>query len=212
MHKLILLAGAAAMAASMPAIAKPGQGGGKGAATAGAGAKAKGRAKVRTRTDVRTDVRSGGRARTDARATARARARTGASVDRSRDVDADGIPDYRDRDVDMRNSRWVLQNGQWVRVADQGRTTHPHGCPPGLANRTPACVPPGQAKRMWQQGQTIPASWRDYVTYQDLLGRLPDQWDDDIPTGDYRYVYRDNTVYVVDPTTRLINRIIDIVD
>jgi hypothetical protein len=203
------------MAAVMPAEAKPGQGGGKGAVKTQTSVKGKG-GTVRTRTDVRTDVRSGGRARTDARASARARARTGAAVDRTvnrtTDIDADGIPDYRDRNVDTRDARWVMQNGQWVRVSDHGRTSHPQGCPPGLANRTPACVPPGQAKRMWQQGQAVPMSWRDYVSYQDLIGRVPTSWHDDIPTGDYRYIYRDNVVYVVDPRTRLINRIIDLVD
>ena len=64
---------------------------------------------------------------------------------------------------------------------------------------------------MFREGQTIPASYRDYLAYQDLLGRLPESYRDNIPTG-YRYIYRDNSVYVVDPTTRVIRNIIDILD
>src|SRR5687768_16715833 len=106
---------------------------------------------------------------------------------------------------------WVLVDGRWVRIADHGRTTHPHGCPPGLANRNPPCMPPGQARRLFREGQVLPRSYRDLLGYQDVLGRVPEAWRDDIPVGDYRYTYRDNGVYVVDPRTRLIRDIIDIV-
>jgi hypothetical protein len=141
-----------------------------------------------------SEVRSNGHARTDARANARARARTGAAVDRRVDTDHDGIPDYRDR-TDNRRA---------------GNRDGGAACPPGLANRTPACVPPGQARRAFRQGQAVPRTYRDYVAYQDLLGRLPESYRDDIPTGDYRYIYRDDQVYVVDARTRLVSRIIDI--
>lgn len=122
------------------------------------------------------------------------RARTGSDADRG----------FRDND-------WVLVDGRWVRVAEHGRTTHPQGCPPGLANRTPRCMPPGQARRLFREGQVLPRSYRDLLGYQDVLGRVPEAWRDDIPVGDYRYIYRDNSVYVVDPRTRLIQDIIDIV-
>ena len=174
MRRLILLASAAAIAATVPTLAqaKPGNGHSRHATS---------------------EVRSNGHARTDARANARARARTGAAVDRRVDTDRDGIPDYRDRTDNRRGNRY---GGG--------------ACPPGLANRTPACVPPGQARRAFRQGQYVPRTYRDYVAYQDLLGRLPESYRDDIPTGDYRYIYRDDRVYVVDARTRLISRIIDI--
>jgi len=140
-----------------------------------------------------SEVRSSGHARTDARANSRARARTGTSVDRRVDTDRDGIPDYRDRTDNRSGNRY---GGA--------------ACPPGLANRTPACVPPGQARRAFRQGQYVPRTYSDYVAYQDLLGRLPESYRDDIPTGDYRYIYRDDQVYVVDARTRLISRIINI--
>ncbi|HEX8527851.1 hypothetical protein [Allosphingosinicella sp.] len=172
MRNLILLASAAAIAATIPALAeaKPGKG-----------------------QSARTEVRSNGHARTDSRANARARTRTGASVDRRIDTDRDGIPDYRDRTDNRRGNRY---GGA--------------ACPPGLAKRTPACVPPGQARRTFRQGQRVPASYRDYVAYQDLLGRLPESYRDDIPAGDYRYIYDDDRVYVVNARTRLISSIINI--
>ena len=173
MRKLIVLASAAAIAATMPALAQAKPGNGHSAHS--------------------SEARSNGHARTDARANARARARTGAAVDRRIDTDRDGIPDYRDRTDNRPGNRY---GGA--------------ACPPGLANRSPACVPPGQARRAFRQGQYVPRTYRDYLAYQDLLGRLPESYRDDIPTGDYRYIYRDDQVYVVDARTRLVSSIINI--
>ena len=75
-------------------------------------------------------------------------------------------------------------------------------CPPGLANRVPPCVPPGHAARV---GGLVPSQW----TMTD--------WDD-IPLSvrqrymlddDWRYVYSGRRLYVVDPATNLITRIIN---
>ena len=194
MRTFIMLAGAAAMAAVAPSLADA-QGKGKGQSARSAQSAKSSSRPARGRSDMRP-----------------VRTRTGAAVDRRLDSDGDGIPDHRDRSVRDRDSHWVLVDGRWVRARDHGRTTHPHGCPPGLANRNPPCVPPGQARRMFREGQALPASYRDFIGYQDLIGRLPADWRDDIPTGDYRYVYRDNVVYVVDPRTRLIRDIVDILD
>ena len=190
MQKLVMLAASAAFVALMPsaAQARPGQGHSAHAARP-------------VQAHARTDVRSGGHARTDARASTRARTRTGAAVDRTRDTDRDGIPDYRDGITD--------RNGDGIDYRQQNRYGGA-ACPPGLANRTPACVPPGQARRMFRQGQVVPQTYRNYVGYQDLLGRLPEAYRDDIPTGDYRYIYGGDQVYVVDSRTRLVRSIIDI--
>jgi hypothetical protein len=174
MRKLILLASAAAIAATVPALAQAKPGNGRSGQST-------------------SDVRSGSHARTDARANQRARTRTGSAVDRRVDTDRDGIPDHRDRTDNRRGNRY---GGA--------------ACPPGLANRSPACVPPGQARRMFRQGQTVPTSYRNYLSYEDLLGRLPESYRDDIPTGDYRYIYGDDSVYVVDSRTRLVQSIINI--
>jgi hypothetical protein len=231
MRKLILLAGAAMMAAAGPAVAKPG--GGKPAAKAQAGAKAKA-GPVRTRADVRnrTQVRSGGHARTDARANVRARTRTGAAVDRRLDTNGNGIPDYRESRLadangngipDYRESRMVDTNGngvadwreRWIDRDRDGmddraqRRVGAEGCPPGLARKTPACVPPGQAKRMFEQGQRIPLGYDYFTRYEDIPVVYRDRYS--IPTGQ-QYVYRDRSVYVVDPATRLVTRVIDLID
>ncbi len=80
-------------------------------------------------------------------------------------------------------------------------------CPPGLAKKTPACTPPGQAKRLFREGQRVAQNYR-YTPYADIPLVLRDRYD----LGDqYRYIYRDNVIYVVDPRTRLIRDIINAV-
>jgi hypothetical protein len=155
-------------------------------------------------------VRSDGRARTDARANTRARARTGAAVDRRLDTDGDGIPDHRDRMTDRNRDGIDDRRQDRDNVDRNGNRYGGDVCPPGLANRTPACVPPGQARRMFREGQVLPNRYGNYVGYQDLLGRLPESYRDDIPVGDFRYVYQNDAVYVVDARTRAVRTIIDI--
>jgi len=194
MKKFILIAGAATMAFSMPAMAEA-QGKGKGA-SAKAQSSASMKRNARSNGQVRTDVK----ARTDARANARARTRTGAAVDRTADINGNGIADHRERRIDMN------------RDGIDDRSQNRYGgnvCPPGLAKKTPACVPPGQAKRMFNQGQRIPMGYdRFFTNYNDI----PVAYRSQVPYLDSnRYIYRDNRVYMVDPTTRLVTRIIDLV-
>ena len=79
-------------------------------------------------------------------------------------------------------------------------------CPPGLAKKTPTCMPPGQAKRIFRDGQRVPTNYRYYTPYDDIPMALRDRYDLD---DDYRYIYRDNVIYSVDPTTRLVTQIIN---
>ena len=76
-------------------------------------------------------------------------------------------------------------------------------CPPGLRDK--GCMPPGQAKKLFDVGQRIPSGY-SYTPWGTLPGDLRDRYDLD---DDYRYIYRDNRVYVVDPATSLVTRIID---
>jgi hypothetical protein len=78
-------------------------------------------------------------------------------------------------------------------------------CPPGLANRTPACVPPGQARRLFREGQRVPTNYGAFTNYNDI----PSQYRSRVPSG-YDYIYRDNSVYVVDRQTRLVRSIINL--
>ena len=198
MSKLFWTISAVAIAISTPAAADAqGKGQGKGAGKSSHGTMAKGQGQMRRDGPVQSTVR----ARTDARANARARTRTGASYDRQADRNRNGIADYRERFIDRNRDGF------------DDRTNNRYGgsaCPPGLAKKSPACVPPGQAKRMFSEGQRIPTGYRYFTDYDDI----PLQYRDDIPSrygsDAYRYIYRDDSIYVVDRRTRLVSDIINL--
>ncbi|HYE27712.1 MAG TPA: hypothetical protein VEA61_05710 [Allosphingosinicella sp.] len=175
MRKLLLAAGAAAIAIAMPATAKPGKGGGHAGAHGKSGT-----------------VVSGGKARTDLRAAARARTRTGVGVVRIRDRDGDGIPDHRDRVDNRAAGRYGVD-----------------ACPPGLAAKANGCLPPGQARKIFNVGQRIPVGYNFYTPYGEIPLAYRDRYG---LVTDGRYIYRDNSIYVVDPATSLVTRIIDLID
>ena len=175
MRKLILMAGAVAAIAAVPAAAEAqGRGNGKGQS-------------LRAEQQVRANGNRN-RARADARAQARIQAQQ-ARRDASR--------------------TWTDRNRDGV--DDRARNRYGGAaCPPGLANRNPPCVPPGQARRGFREGQVLPSSFNHYTPYETLIGQVPQAYRDDIPAG-YNYIYRDNAVYVVDPTTRVVRSIIDLI-
>jgi len=223
MSKLILMVSAAAMAFSVPALA---QGNGKGKGASGRSQQSTMQRSPRSQGQAREVVR----ARTDARANTRATTRTGASIDRSIDSDGNGIPDYRDQRLadsnrngipDYRERRTVDVNGNGIadyreRLIDHDRDGiddrmgSQYGgaaCPPGLAKKRPSCLPPGQANRMFREGQRLPTSYNYYTDYN----RIPEQYRTQVPYLDAnRYIYRDNSVYVVDPRTRMVTQVIDL--
>lgn len=186
MKNILMMVSAAAMAMTVPTLAQA-QGKGK-----GQGASAKQSQSMKGSAKSNGQVRSDVRARTDARANVRARTRTGASFDRL-DINRDGRVDARDRRLD-RN-----RDGLSDRM-----------CPPGLAKKTPACVPPGQAKRMFNEGQRIPTNYRDLTDFDDLSPEYRDRLPIDYRSDNYDYIVRDNNIYVVDPTTRVVRTIIDL--
>ncbi|WP_106638702.1 hypothetical protein [Allosphingosinicella vermicomposti] len=88
-----------------------------------------------------------------------------------------------------------------------GNHAYGHGkaCPPGLAKKNNGCLPPGQARKIYGQGDRLPSGYR-YVAvperYRDRIGSYdPDR---------YRYYYDEDRIYVVDPTTRLITSVISL--
>ncbi len=81
-------------------------------------------------------------------------------------------------------------------------------CPPGLWKKTPSCIPPGQAKRLFREGQRINPNYKYYTPYGSIPTVLVDRYD---LTDQNRYIYRNNVIYVVDPTTDLVTRIINAV-
>jgi len=80
-------------------------------------------------------------------------------------------------------------------------------CPPGLANRNPPCMPPGQARHLYRIGQRLPSDVTGLLGYGALPLDLRQRYA--IPSG-YRYLYRDDALYVVDPRTQLVRSVIDV--
>ncbi|HET7678965.1 MAG TPA: hypothetical protein VFK79_02395 [Xanthobacteraceae bacterium] len=79
-------------------------------------------------------------------------------------------------------------------------------CPPGLVKKTPTCVPPGQVNRSFREGQRVGKGYRYYTPYGNIPEALRNQYNLD---DDNRYIYRDNTIYQVDPATSVVTRIIN---
>ncbi|MDQ3471245.1 MAG: hypothetical protein M3428_02510 [Pseudomonadota bacterium] len=155
---------------------------------------------------------------------------------RGHDIDRNGVPDYRQRGFADLNGNGILdyrerrlvdlnRNGladwreRWIDVNNNGLDDRREGfgysgnrhggaaCPPGLAKKNPACVPPGQANRLFREGQRVGAGYRYYTPYGDIPIAYRNQYFLD---DDYRYIYRNNYIYEVDPTTSLVRRIISL--
>jgi Ni/Co efflux regulator RcnB len=190
MRNIMLLMGVATMAFAMPASAQ-GNGKGKGAsAKAQASSPAKA-SKAGKHTGAHTST-SGSNADVNG---------NGIFDRYERDSNRDGIADYRQAanrsQVDRNNNGIIDQYESGSRV---------NYCPPGLAKKTPACIPPGQAKQAYNIGQRLPSGYR-YVAVPDrYVGQIGDY-----DPNRYRYYYDEQRVYVVDPATSLITRIVDLV-
>jgi len=72
--------------------------------------------------------------------------------------------------------------------------SHPHG------------MPPGQAKKMWNRGQRLPATYISAPYYVTDYRR----YDLPPPPPQYRYVYVEERVYLVDPQTQLIRDVLNV--
>jgi hypothetical protein len=73
-----------------------------------------------------------------------------------------------------------------------------HGCPPGLAKKNNGCLPPGQAKKRYQVGQTIPGDVSIESLPDILRSRLPPA-----PDG-YQYQVIDGDVALIQLGTNII--------
>jgi hypothetical protein len=79
------------------------------------------------------------------------------------------------------------------------------GCPPGLAKKNNGCMPPGQAKKLYNVGQRYPKEYGQVWNYNQIPYDLRHQYGFD---PDDRYYYGDGYVYRVDPTTMLISQVV----
>ena len=79
------------------------------------------------------------------------------------------------------------------------------GCPPGLAKKNNGCMPPGQARKLYNVGQRFPRSYGDRWSYNQIPYDLRQQYGLN-PYGNY--FYGDGYLYRVDPKTQLIQQVI----
>jgi hypothetical protein len=89
----------------------------------------------------------------------------------------------------------------------RGTRYHSYGhnaCPRGLVSKHNGCLPPGQASKIFTRGQRLPPGYQFYTR----LNNIPLTYRNQIPgtylNGNYNYIYRGNTIYVVNPTTRMV--------
>ena len=79
------------------------------------------------------------------------------------------------------------------------------GCPPGLAKKNNGCMPPGQAKKLYNVGQRYPANYGTPWAYNQIPYDLRTHYGLQ-PYGNY--YYGDGYVYQVDPRTMLIQQVV----
>ena len=88
----------------------------------------------------------------------------------------------------------------------QGPVGYGHGgCPPGLAKKAIPCVPPGQAKKLYNVGQRFPAGYGSALGYNQIPYDLRSQYGLN-PYGNY--YYGDGYLYRVNPRTMLIQQVV----
>ena len=98
--------------------------------------------------------------------------------------------------------------GQGQFKADKVKVTHVGhrgygvgGCPPGLAKK--GCIPPGQAKKVFNVGQRFPRARGTLWGYNQIPLDLRRHYGFD---DDDRYYYNNGYIYRVDPRTMLIEQ------
>ena len=79
------------------------------------------------------------------------------------------------------------------------------GCPPGLAKKNNGCMPPGQAKKLYNVGQRWPGNYGYAWNYNQIPYDLRTQYGFD---QNHRYYYGDGYLYRVDPATMMISEVV----
>ncbi|MES2119735.1 MAG: hypothetical protein V4513_04065 [Pseudomonadota bacterium] len=78
-------------------------------------------------------------------------------------------------------------------------------CPPGLARKDNGCLPPGQAKKIYNVGQRYNRNFGNVWTYNQIPADLRSRYGFD---QDDRYYYRNGYLYQVDSKTMLVQQVI----
>ena len=79
------------------------------------------------------------------------------------------------------------------------------GCPPGLAKKNNGCMPPGQAKKLYNIGQRWPTNYGYNWNYNQIPYDLRQQYGFNPGSN---YYYGDGYLYRVDPKTMLIQQVV----
>lgn len=124
-------------------------------------------------------------------------------------------PKHKGAKVERQMPAYAYGNNPYAQ-AQMGNRYGGMNCPPGLAKKTPACVPPGQAKKManagaygvspYMVGQVIPQSVYRPVQYNQIPTRVLPQGYNYDPYS--RYGYANGTYYRVDPATMVIQQVL----
>ena len=80
------------------------------------------------------------------------------------------------------------------------------GCPPGLAKKNDGCMPRGQFRKRYSQGQRYPGSYGSLWSYNQIPYDLRTRYDFDRSN---RYYYSDGYLYQVDPRSRMIEQVVN---
>jgi len=203
LRKILMMAGAAALALSMPAIAKPGGdksggkgGGAKAAHLHGGGHKGGGGCKAHKQ--------DRGSARQEFKAERKAEKRFAKADQGWRKADKD----WRKAEAKA-DKQWAKQERKLGvperRFRDDERRHAPayaDACPPGLAKKGNGCLPPGQEKKAFGLGERLPlaafAAYNLPSDYQDWYGDNPE----------YSYRADDGYIYRIDNETNLVSALI----
>jgi hypothetical protein len=215
MRKLLMLAGAAALAVSLPAEAKPGGGGGHGGgpkAEHGGGhghgnggdwkgpKEDRGGWKQAFKAERRYEKQQFKAERRWAKAEQKREKHWRRAEEKAARRWAGWEPQFRSARRDRTEGRRFDDRRQFEdrrRFADASDG----GCPPGLAKKHNGCLPPGQAKQL-RIGERIPAAY--YPRYN-----LPDEYRGWYPdSADYSYRYDEGNIYRIDNGTNLVSALI----
>jgi hypothetical protein len=81
------------------------------------------------------------------------------------------------------------------------------GCPPGLAKKNNGCLPPGQAKKLYNVGQRLRLGYGGINPYG--YNQIPNDLRNQYGFDPYdNYYYGNGYIYQVDPTTMLVQQVI----
>jgi hypothetical protein len=81
------------------------------------------------------------------------------------------------------------------------------GCPPGLQKRNELCMPPGRYKKLFEVGQRVPKGYDGLRPYNALPYELRMRHGGALDPQ-ARYIYDQQYLYRVDPTTMVVRQIL----